>query len=90
MVLSLKDQAGPQVRVRVAIVVVLMGVCQPALLALPGLEASSSRQGTGCCQKAYGGRSGRASLGSLSERLGMGRAGSRMASPLKRTHTHKG
>lgn len=43
--------------------------------------------GTGCCRMACGGRSGRASLGSLSARLGMGRGGSRMASPLKDTHS---
>lgn len=42
---------------------------------------------TGCCQKAGGGRSARASLGSLSERLGMGRTGSRTASRLGITHT---
>lgn len=42
---------------------------------------------SGCCQKACGGRSARASLGSLSERLGMGRTGSRTASRLGITHT---
>jgi len=57
------------------------------LLAPPGSVTSPSCLGTGCYQKAYGGHSGRASLGSLSERLGMGRAGSRMAFPLKEIHT---
>lgn len=57
------------------------------LLAPPGSAKSSWCPGTGCCRKACGGHSGRASLGSLSERLGMGRGGSRMASPLKNTHT---
>lgn len=65
-----------------AVVVMLVGICQPVLLAPPGSVTRSLCLGTGCCQKAYGGHSGRASLGSLSERLGMGRAGSRMASPL--------
>lgn len=58
-------------------------------MAPPG-GTSSSCPGTGCCQKAYGGHSGRASLGSLSERLGMGRARSRKASPLRNTHTEVG
>lgn len=43
------------------------------------------RPGTGCCRTACGGHSGRASLGSLSARLGMGRGGSRKASPLEDT-----
>lgn len=64
---------------------VLLAVWKPEPLAPPGLAARSLSQGTGCCQKAYGGHSERASLGSLSERLGMGRAGSRMAFPLKGT-----
>lgn len=66
----------------------LVGVWQPVLLAPPGSVTRSLCLGTGCCQKACGGHSGRVSLGSLSERLGMGRAGSRMASPLRNTHTH--
>lgn len=56
--------------------VVLVGILKPVLLAPRGSVTSSSCLGTGCCQKAYGGHSGRVSLGSLSERLGMGRAGS--------------
>lgn len=65
----------------------LVGVWQAALLAPPGPVTGFCSLDTGCCQKAYGGHSGRGSLGSLSERLGMGRAGSRMASPLRSTHT---
>lgn len=82
---------GQSIRGFTVIVVVVgsVGVWQPALLAPPGSVAGSVCPGTGCCQKAYGGHSGHASLGSLSERLGMGRAGSRMASPLRNTHTHK-
>lgn len=57
----------------------------------PGSATSSWSPGTGCCQKACGGRSARASLGSLSERLGMGRTGSRTASPLgKHTQSTEG
>lgn len=67
-------------------VVPSVGVWQLALLVPPGSATSFLCLDTGCCQKAYGGHSGRASLGSLSERLGMGRAGSRMASPLRNTH----
>lgn len=70
----------------VIVVVASVGVWQPVLLAPPGSATSFLCLGTGCCQKAYGGHSGRVSLGSLSERLGMGRAGSRMASPLRNTH----
>lgn len=68
------------------VIVVLMCVWKSLLLARLGSVANSSCPGTGCCRKACGGRSGRASLGSLSEMLGMGRAGSRMAFPLKSTH----
>lgn len=70
----------------IVVVVVVVGVWQPALPAPPGSVTSFLCLGTGYCQKACCGHSGRASLGSLSERLGMGRAGSRMASPLRSTH----
>lgn len=81
------DYSGPRsvggsTVVCVVVVVGLVGVWQPALLAPPGPVTEFWSLGTGRCRKACGGRSGRGSLGSLSERLGMGRAGSRMASPL--------
>lgn len=71
----------------VVVVVVVVACFWQLLLAPPGSAAGFCCPGTGCCRKACGGRSGRASLGSLSERLGMGRAGSRTASPLRNTHT---
>lgn len=76
-----------QLKVFTVAVVGLVGVWQPVLLAPPGSVTSSSCLGTGCCQKAYGGHSGHVSLSSLSERLGMGRVGNRMAFPLRNTHT---
>lgn len=65
-------------------VAALMGVWQTKPLPPPGSVVSCVCLGTGCCQKACGGHSGHVSLGSLSERLGMGRGGSRMASPLRK------
>lgn len=89
MALGLCDSVTRLVRVVVyqlkaftVAVVGLVGILKPVLLAPPGSVTSSSCLGTGCCQKAYGGHSGHVSLGSLSERLGMGRVGNRMAFPL--------
>lgn len=59
-------------------------------LAHPGPTGGPWRPGTGCCRTACGGHSGRASLGSLSARLGMGRGGSRKASHLKDTRHRQG
>lgn len=89
--MGLPDLGALQVNVRggglgAVVIVVLLAVWKPELLAPPGSAARSWSRGTGCCRKAYGGHSERASLGSLSERLGMGRAGSRMAFPLRSTH----
>lgn len=51
-------------------------VSKPDLLAPLDRREASWFLDTGYCQRACDGHSGRASLGSLSERLGMGRAGS--------------
>lgn len=51
-------------------------VSKPDLLAPLDQRVASWFLDTGYCQRACDGHSGRASLGSLSERLGMGRAGS--------------